>query len=655
MTLLQLQRICCTSALLLLAPLVVSGSCGLTWYPPSNHFDGVNERGNVSYWEQVDTIDFGDGLVLPIIINFRSDREASSSILGEGWLIAILESSIYQIDERNFLMVEPDGTNRYFNRADSESRVLKDRGGWAAEIKNDDTITAWAECGWRLTFRRGKLVTMQTPENRQIDFVYSDGHVSEIHEGGKCHLKLITNISSGRATSLEFNERAINVEFSKRPIVQTIAGNNIVTGTSFSLHKLMGAHSGPHEYNFAVNDITQPTLTITGKPDRVFTWDPATHHIMLDTGWKYTIKPGSGTFYNAEIRRTKDDGGMEYWYDDKEHGTETSQGLDGVQTVTNYFVSGLLAGKVRSIRQITDGKSKSIITRSYTEQGKLFRETDADAIATVLTYDERNRVHEIVRDGIPLAQRTYDDKNRVVEEEIYGVQKVTYVYQDDGGYKKTTLRNNGSKDIQSFDSADDPITPGNHNEKVPATRDNGEANLVVTDSEKRNVLIRDLSLELKQAQDSVVKGDLLIRIGRIYIADELGPIEVQNAVKVFEQLTADPSMDAYTKAQAYGWLFSIYNERSYPDKALALSSLKKVMELSSDKLTGIRKARFEEGRAGTFRALLSMIETDRPKENQRLWNNLLNKYGASPELTGALATLYAQEKCQLALRYFNNY
>src|SRR5689334_19404920 len=115
--------------------------CGLKWRLPKDHFNGVNESGSVSYWEQVGELDLSDGLKIPLVIGFESSRESVSPYLGHGWILALLDSNIVQTDENNFKMTLPDGYTLSFARERQAPSLLSGQAGWKAEIKNQ-TITA---------------------------------------------------------------------------------------------------------------------------------------------------------------------------------------------------------------------------------------------------------------------------------------------------------------------------------------------------------------------------------------------------------------------------------------------------------------------------------------------------------------------------------
>jgi hypothetical protein len=235
------------SALACLAFLATEGpgrACGLDWTLPANHFDGVNEWGYVSYWEKVGDLDLGDGLILPLTINFCTSRDGwSSPYLGQGWILPLLDSNFVQVDERTFRMVEPDGRIRMFWRGNSNDTILGSAGGWKAEI-NGDQINAYASCGWKVSYLKGHIVGLSTPKNQQLDFAYSGNTVVAIREKGATRLSIERDVASGRVNALVFSGKRIEIALDEKPRVQNIAGQNVVAGMAESL-KSIAPSTGP--------------------------------------------------------------------------------------------------------------------------------------------------------------------------------------------------------------------------------------------------------------------------------------------------------------------------------------------------------------------------------------------------------------------------
>jgi hypothetical protein len=372
-------------AIVFIGTLHVVGACGVDWRVPTNHFDGVNEWGKLSYWRQIGKIDLGDNLEIPLIIGFNPTR-GDSPYLGRGWMISILESNIVQVDESKFLLTQPDGISRQFWRGKPTDTVLQGQGGWKGEIK-DNSITVWAECGWKLVFNRGKITSIATPKNRIINLVYTNGRVSEIQEQGRTVLRVESDLMSGRVNGLTYGTNHIGIELGDKPKVETIQGLNVVAGSEQSLHKLAFANGTQAIYDFGVDEKLQPTLKVSGDASRQFVWNPMSGKAVQDGEWAYDIKPTDAQYTNAAISRTNSKSQTEFWYLDKEKGVETVKRLDGIQRITNRYTSGQLAGKIRDIREIENGVTRTILKNSYDEMGRPIRSTNELGIVQVLHYD----------------------------------------------------------------------------------------------------------------------------------------------------------------------------------------------------------------------------------------------------------------------------
>lgn len=367
-------------------PDLASYGCGIDWNVPVTHFEGVDSRGHVCYSEQIAELDLGDDLRLPLIINFRSDRENNSPYLGKGWILALLDSSFVQTGENAFQMIQPDGWVRPFYRGKTSDSVLDGGPGWKAEIQGN-TIVAWAGCGWKLTYTKGKLTRINTPKSRELELIYSAGKVTELREKGATKLTVEFDPVNGEARALIFGAKRLEIALAERPRVQVVAGQNVVAGMDSSLRRVSSPAEGvAQEFEFAVNDKVQPTLKVHGKnaSERAFVWNPATKLIIADAGWSYQIISSQGLVgSNAAIERVNPRGQSEYWLLDGQKGQEITQGVDGVKTIRSWFVSGVLAGRQREIKKIENGAERITYQATYDEKGTLLRFRDDDAFVKI--------------------------------------------------------------------------------------------------------------------------------------------------------------------------------------------------------------------------------------------------------------------------------
>jgi hypothetical protein len=340
------------SLLALAGCLVTAGvqACGVNWTVPENHFDGVNEQGYVAYWEQIGSIDLGDNLRIPLIIGFHSDQNWSSPYLGKGWMLPLLDSNIVQTSENTFLQIQPDGHNVCFGRDGKNKKLLRGQAGWTGQI-DEDIITLYASCGWKLTYKRGKLASISTPNGRTLNLVTISGKIAEVRDQGKTILEVKTDPKTGLVNGLVYGQERIGIELGDKPEIETIEGKSVINRMERSLAKLMLPDKSERTYRFAVNEQIQPRLKVLNAANaesRVFTWNAIDKRIISENGWKYLISfPVKGE--NAKINRVNSQGQTEMWFYDGASGCETTEDLNGTKIERRWFLSGPAIGKERKI------------------------------------------------------------------------------------------------------------------------------------------------------------------------------------------------------------------------------------------------------------------------------------------------------------------
>jgi hypothetical protein len=377
----------------LVASVLEAQACGIDWLVPVNHFDGVNEFGKLSYWRGIGEIDLGDGLNVQLVLGFNPTRK-NSSACGPGWFLGPMDANLVQIDERRFLLTQPDGILREFWRDNPTDRVLHGQGNWQGEI-TQNTVNLWAPCGWKLTFFNGRIQSITTPKDRILNFVYGNGpNVSEVQEGVKTVLRIDTD-TDGNITGLTYENNHISMEMGQRPRVDVIKQLNMVGGMEQSLHHIGVTDGMVETYDFAVDDKVQPTLRISGDTDRMFTWNPSTGQAVRDGNWTYNIVPDINPYENAQIGRSDIAGGNEYWFLDKINGREIMKRANGIQTIRTWFTTGQLTGLLRSTQTSVNGQNLQSERYLYDENGLILREVRPDM---VISYT-KGTVSSVVKGG----------------------------------------------------------------------------------------------------------------------------------------------------------------------------------------------------------------------------------------------------------------
>ena len=424
-------------------------ACGIDWEVPHNHFDGVSENGDFSYWRDIGTFDLGEGLKIPLVIGFKPTR-GGNSLLGRGWIIPLLESNVVQVDETKFLLTQPDGITRQFWRKKPDDLLLKGQGNWAGQIQGN-TIVLWADCGWKLVFSKGKITSITTPKNRVLNVVYGGDGMMKLLENGSAVLQ-VANTANGVGMKLSFGTNQIDLEMDKRPRVEVVKGLNVVGGYEKSLHRVRLSGAREAVYDFAVDKKMQPTLKIAGDTDRMFTWDAKSGKLIKDGEWSYNIKPGDNWWDNTAQGRINTKNQKEFWFFDKVNGREIMEGIDGTRKVTHYFASGILRGRIRKEEKISERGSEVTYQAVYDEKGKLLREAKDDGVTILYKYDRKGNRIGATSNGKELWSKKYDTDGRLVEEVLENGSVVTYRYlgQDGDCIEKKVLEKNGTRMLQLY-------------------------------------------------------------------------------------------------------------------------------------------------------------------------------------------------------------
>lgn len=430
-------------------PLQKGMACGIEWNEPKSHFDGVDYQGHVMLVEHLGEIDAGRGLKLPFYAVFGSNSGNNSPYAGYGWTVPLLEARIVQVDEGTFKLDQPDGWFRLFWRVKNSPNILQGQGGWKAEIRGD-TITAWADCGSKLTFSKGWLVSMQL-KDRRFDFVHERGRVAAIREAGRTILRVEEDTITGAVKGFWLNDsRRIWIERTKRPRVQIVNHQKLVSGMDLSLSKITTAPEMISIINYAVDENLNPTLR---KGNRLVVWDASSKKIIRDDAWRYEIDKEVSPFDSAAIKRTKANGQSEFWHNDSAKGIETIQ-VNATKKVTYRFSSGILAGLVRQMEETRDGTVKSIYKAFYDENGHLIREVDKDGnITTYITQVENGEtIVRAMENGIELWSEHRSLNGRTANRKYRSGFESEVVEGSEGGRSIKIKLANGRKRTIQIDS-----------------------------------------------------------------------------------------------------------------------------------------------------------------------------------------------------------
>ncbi|MDD2707791.1 MAG: hypothetical protein PHV34_07245 [Verrucomicrobiae bacterium] len=425
-------------ALLAAACLLVSvqpgRSCGLSWGVPRSFFDHVDFQGHVLHVETVGSLDLGK-IQAPLYVFFNSSLNIPSPYLGGGqagsWCVPLLEAKMYQVDDNNYKLEQPDGWFRIFQIDKKNPSILHGQGGWKAE-KNGPSLFVYATCDTKMVFNQGRIAQFQT-KDKKLDYFYMNNRVSEIREGGTPILRVETAPMTGEVTGfLLRNNQRIAIEKIKLP--------SLTPGLKEEscLARVVKADGTSSSFEYGTDGQKNSTLKLNGA--RLLAWDAKTRRILKDAApngeWTYHVDAAKGMFENAAIGRKNAKGQTEFWHDDTAKGILIVQSLDGVKKTSCRFASGSLAGKFRKEEIVENGKIVKSVRNTYNEQGKRVRTTeksqDNPTKTTSYQYSPDGRHITAICDGRLLWKEERDESGRVVYRENMGHSQIRTRYLTDG-------------------------------------------------------------------------------------------------------------------------------------------------------------------------------------------------------------------------------
>jgi hypothetical protein len=409
--------------------------CGLGWTLPTSHFNGVEEHGYVSYWEKIGQVDLGDGLIVPININFNSHRESSSPTLGKGWMVALLESHVEPIDENSMKVVMPDGWNYYFHR-NGNTETWAGNAGWVGET-NNTLFTITAPCGGKIKFDGGKIQEIDTNKNRTLAYKYNGPVATEVDIDGKPFVQVESNATTEASEDLLIGGQKLEISESQRPQVLTKLNQNFIVGFDQSLSQLQWQDGRRESFAFSTDKSLNPTLTVTpsNREPRNFTWDTASQQIKTDGTWSYSITPWNAT-QALLIKRSRQADKFESFVNDDEQGNTIETFEDGRVLTTYRFTSGLLYGRTRKIVETRDSKLTRSIAFTYNESGNLIRKLDSLNGKYDYVYDKvTGQIAIGTLNGHVIVAREYDSLGRMVKDVLFG-REYDYIYPESQMFPK---------------------------------------------------------------------------------------------------------------------------------------------------------------------------------------------------------------------------
>lgn len=389
-------------------------ACGFNWSPYGSYFECCDSSGYVVLTEKLADLTIpGESESVPIYAFFNSANNLPSPYLGM-WRIGIFDISLVQVNEKQFRMQDPAG-NEILLSWDQKKNLL-DGAGWKGSFTRD-RAKLWASCGWSVEFNKGKIAKMTTPHNKSLVFNYTDGCVSSI----TCDRKALIALGGLKDNTLEIiiNDKKLVIAKTDQPCVQRVGKADVIRGTEKSLHEIIGQGDAGfgRSYTYSVDEKMRPMIAVSGKYEHdtfKLVWNSQTRKIVRYNEWEYTkTRDRKNKWDTIELSRTNSNGVIESHYRDIQAGIDITQ-RGKVKRSEYRFTSGPMAGKVRRIEDMVDGKVTHFQKYAYDEKGRPIRGQENDDRLR-FEYDDTLRTAAAWRNDKLLWRKSMDVKGRIVK------------------------------------------------------------------------------------------------------------------------------------------------------------------------------------------------------------------------------------------------
>ncbi|MEM1158969.1 MAG: hypothetical protein AAGH72_12025 [Verrucomicrobiota bacterium] len=310
-------------------------------------------------------LDLGQGLQLPLFIQFNTSPVSTSQHLADRWSIPLLDSHLWQEKERTLRAVMPLGKEKYFE-VDKTGAVTHRSREWSGQVSNQIT-TLKHSGGLELVYDQGRLKSMKLPDGRMLEWERSRGKVARIRfKRGEDILALNPNVAKGFEFSIpNGSDTPQVVSLAFEPVYGSVREISYADGSLLTLKR-------------GVRKDFTPYLEIeNGDAARFFEWNQQTGKISRDHHWDYQItEVEKKRLLRPKMKRThRQHGYSEGYYYDPYRGITEILSRDGT---TRREFQVLTAGKnFKALRKLEVEKAGNTVIlqqAAFDDQGNLLKE-----------------------------------------------------------------------------------------------------------------------------------------------------------------------------------------------------------------------------------------------------------------------------------------
>ena len=408
----------------------------------------VDKDGYVDPQVNLGNVDFGNGLTLPLVLNFSSALRGPSPEFGQGWECPLFESKVFDV-QHDLKRVETLGGKTLYFVYDARHDIWRH---YYTDAFTGRVVAGKFELtyksGCKLIYDKGLITSMTMPNGRTLVWNRSGDKVVSLQETGRAPALEITYDKLGFANRLELNPDSFGKSGSTfsleaSPIYAALSKIHLSNGEIFSFAQGHDKSLNP----FIVWG--DPSLAVSS-----LTWDKKTGKIVSDGKYNYSIAEVNPDDTYPRMARTDPKSGLsESYYFDPGHGTTDQSFLDGTQRRTEMIIApGPNYKEIRLITDAKNGKTREVLRRAFDPDGHLILEAMGLANGKEATrqfvYDQAGRVVSYIWNGKEMWKNIYDSETgRLTARFVDNIGvKLSFDYLPGGEVNQSEISSTGARE-----------------------------------------------------------------------------------------------------------------------------------------------------------------------------------------------------------------
>jgi hypothetical protein len=409
----------------------------------------VDKDGYINPIINLGEIDLGDGIFLPLSLNFSSAIRPPSPEFGQGWECPLFDAKVFDTQHNVKRMETLGGKDRflvYNPRIDSWRHVFTDN--WDGKVDGDYFDATYCG-GAKFVFYKGLISSIVLPDGKTI----------------------LWNRENGKLVSLQVSglPPALQITYDKLGFAQQILLQVDKTGKAKQVYNLSASliYAGidkiecPNGRNIRFEEGHDKSLnpmlkwTDSSFAPLIVHWNAKTGKILSDNYYTYQITELNKDDTWPKMDRTnKTNHQVESYYFNQNNGITDQVLPGGVSRHIEMIESPSPNYKaVRLIQDTHNGVTQTLLRRAYDDKGHLILEAYGLAggkqVTRQFTYDDSGRVASYLLNGKEKWKNIYDPSTgQLIERDVddLGV-KLAFEATTGGEVKESIINANG--DVRS--------------------------------------------------------------------------------------------------------------------------------------------------------------------------------------------------------------